>query len=56
MGLYDSFEEDISPSPSNSLTRVSIEELFDDPKYISSTAVQVPIQLLIAYYTVEIFV
>ena len=40
MGLYDSFEEDIS-SPSNSLTRVNVEELFDDPKYISSTAIQV---------------
>ena len=40
MGLYDSFDEDIS-SPSGNLTRVNVEELFDDPKYVSSTKIQV---------------
>ena len=40
MGLVDSFEEDIS-SPSNSLPRINVEELFDDPKYVCSKTVQV---------------
>ena len=40
MGLVDSFEEDIA-SPSNSLPRVDIEELFDDPKYVSNKTIQV---------------
>lgn len=40
MGLFDSFEEDLSSPPGN-LTRVNVEELFDDPKYVSSTKVQV---------------
>ena len=51
MGLYDSFEEDIS-SPSNSLTRVNVEELFDDPKlYIQygNTGMYVPSQLAILF-------
>jgi hypothetical protein len=42
MGLFDSFEEDSIPhSPSTVVPTVNVEELFDDPKYVSSTAIQV---------------
>lgn len=43
MGLYDSYEDDIPPSPSNHTTTVNVEDLFDDPKYVSSTTIQVHI-------------
>ena len=41
MGLFDSFEEDTPHSPSTIVPTVNVEELFDDPKYVSSTAIQV---------------
>ena len=41
MGLFDSFEEDTPHSPSNIVPAINVEELFDDPKYVSSTAIQV---------------
>ena len=43
MGLFDSFEEDTPHSPSIIIPTINIEELFDDPKYVSSTAVQVQV-------------
>ena len=44
MGLFDSFEEDMPHSPSAVVPTINVEELFDDPKYVSSTAIQVCIQ------------
>ena len=49
MGLFDSFEEDGTPhSPSDVIIpTINVEELFDDPKYVSSTAIQVQIISLV---------